>query len=343
MGVKYIRKITEDDEVPNFNEEGLRKFFLYSYDPELGWVRKPFTSDFENGKDGRVVMFRIDDKGARYNPGHQDLRLHISIYGDSFAMSRQVNDNETIAYYLSELTNSNVLNFGVGNYGADQAFLRIKREYPKNKTEKVVLAIVPEQILRITSYWKHYLEYGNHFGFKPRFELSNNGLRLIPNIMDSEEKFDHLRELIPKIKKHDYWYERKFSKDFGKEFTWDEMTKVSLDLRVKYFSDKESVKIFSGIIDLFKKYSQEQKFIPFLVFLPYKNDVSFTRENCSSFYSNFVSICSKKIDTLDLMSHLVGLDDKILNKYYSDDNDYGGHYSKEGNMYISNIIYNFLK
>lgn len=41
-------------------------------------------------------------------------------------MCREVNDNETIQYFLSNLTNSFVSNYGVGNYGLDQAVLRFE-------------------------------------------------------------------------------------------------------------------------------------------------------------------------------------------------------------------------
>ena len=70
------------------------------------------------------------------------------------------------------MTQTNVLNFGVGNYGMDQAYLRLKREYDKNRTEIVILAVVPETIVRVLNVYKHYYEYGNTFGFKPRFILS---------------------------------------------------------------------------------------------------------------------------------------------------------------------------
>ena len=33
---------------------------------------------------------------------------------------------------------------------------------------------MPETILRVHSFWKHYLEYGNTLAFKPRFEIIND-------------------------------------------------------------------------------------------------------------------------------------------------------------------------
>jgi hypothetical protein len=64
--------------------------------------------------------------------------------------------------------NLHVLNYGVGNYGFDQALLR----FEKNKhiqLEITIIGIVPETINRINSIWKHYLEFGNIYGFKPSF------------------------------------------------------------------------------------------------------------------------------------------------------------------------------
>ena len=40
---KFQWLITKDDELPEFSEEGLKKFLIHGYDSELGWVRKPNT------------------------------------------------------------------------------------------------------------------------------------------------------------------------------------------------------------------------------------------------------------------------------------------------------------
>ena len=141
----------------------------------------------------------------------------ISCYGDSFTFSRQVNDNETWCYYLSKLTKSNVLNWGIGNHGMDQALLRLEREFTKNKTKVVIMANVPDTISRVVSYWKHFYEYGNVWAFKPRYELDvNKQLRLVPNLIDKPEKFYELEKYIDELKKHDYFYKEKFLKDLIK-------------------------------------------------------------------------------------------------------------------------------
>ena len=342
MPQQFQTSITEKDEYPVFDKLGLEKFLLDGYDSELCWCRKPFTSGFEQGKYGSTI-YRINEKRARFNPSYENLPTKISIYGDSFALSRQVNDDETIAHYLSELTQTNILNFGVGNYGIDQALLRMRREYANNRTNIVIQAFVPEQILRVVSYWKHYSEYGNHFGFKPRFKLQDNQLILIPNIMNSKERFNQLIDLLPEIKKYDYWYERRFKKDFNKEYNFDQMMESNLKWRIKSYQDEECFKTLFGLIGLFKEYSQEQGFKPIVVVLPYKNDVLYIKENNSnkSYYSKFIEWSNKILLTLDLMPNLIELHE--LDYYYSDNTRYGGHYSKHGNEFVANLIHKKLK
>ncbi len=204
--------IMPKDKAPELSKKGLQKFFKQGYDSKLGWIRKPNTNKEEKSSFG-TTAYLINQKGARSNLEHETLPLKISCYGDSFTFCRQVNDNQTWEWFLSELTQSNVANFGVGNYGIDQALLRLKREYEKNPTKIVVMGVVPSTIVRILSVWKHYHEYGNTFGFKPFFRIEKGKLKYYANRIDNEDKFLTYKKEIPFFKKHDYFYKNKFSKE----------------------------------------------------------------------------------------------------------------------------------
>ena len=78
------------------------------------------------------------------------------------------------------------------------------------------MAVVPDTISRILSIWKHYSEYGNTFGFKPRFIIKNDSLVLIKNPIDDEKKYYNYTEYLEEIKKYDFFYEKKFKKDLIK-------------------------------------------------------------------------------------------------------------------------------
>jgi len=337
--------ITEKDEKPIFPREGFLKFMEHGYDHELGWCRKPGTSKQENG-----TSYHINRHGARHNPGHEKLKKVISTYGDSFVFCRQNNDNTTWQYYLSEDTRTNVLNFGVGNYGFDQALLRLKREYDNYPTKTVIIGVVPSTIVRVMCMWKHWNEYGNVFGFKPRFELNGEDLKYIP--------LNHDKEFM---KKHDYFYKRKFRKEMiripyvyhflknaRRNFKLVKLVKqnkreeammviqeINLKLRKDLFWEKEPVCTLAFLISDFIIYAEEKGFKPVLLIIPQKDDVT-----TDHFYKDFLDVFKDKpIAVVDMREHLEGKD---LDELYSDDNKYGGHPNPEGNKLIAKVLYNVL-
>src|SRR3989338_3347314 len=369
--------ITPDDELPILSKEGLDKFIKSGYDGELGWIRKPNTEKEETGKDG-ITKYHIGSRGSRKNPGHEKLPIKISFYGDSFLFARQVNDNETCQWHLSELTKTNVLNFSVGNYGLDQALLRLKREYPKNKTKVVVIGVVPSTIVRILSVWKHYNEFGNTFGFKPRFIIKKGKLELIGNPIDAESKFGAYKQYLPKIRKYDYFYKTKFkaemlsfpyfisiisspfrnfpliflifkSKWSGKEEknqVYPAPMKVIMDINLKlrrriFEGDPQSVKLLEKVVEEFLIYAKTKNFIPVLLWMPQKDDLLVIRKKKNTYYQMFINNIQKKLNVVDLTEDLINRND--LDDIFSDDTEYGGHYSRTGNKLVAEILYRELK
>ena len=371
--------IVEKDKTPILDKHGLSKFISHGFDPELGWVRKSNTSHDETGKFGKT-NWTINQFCARTNPNFDNLESNTSCYGDSFTFSRQVNDDETWVHHLSKFTNSNVINFGVGNYGVDQALLRLKREFPKYPTKIVIMGVVPETICRIVSVWKHYYEYGNTFGFKPRFILKNNSLNLIENLIDGKDKFEKYQNYLEDINRYDFFYKNKFLKEkisfpycitilknlrrnFGiinwvqkinqrkknnfdcTDIEWNTMKiimKINLDWRVKLFQDNETCELLKQILVEYANYGKKQNFKPVFIFLPQKDDILFIKKNFN-FYHNFVNEL-KKIENLfciDITKDMINI--KEIDRMFSDNNEYGGHYSKDGNQKVAELIFNELK
>jgi hypothetical protein len=376
---KFQWLITKKDENPKMEKKGLEKFIKIGYDAELGWVRKPNTSGQEIGVKGKT-KWEINQMGSRHNPEYENKKSKISCYGDSFTFCRQVNNDETWEHYLSKLENTNVTNFGVGNYGIDQSFLRLKREFQKNKTEKVILAIVPDTISRIMSYWKHYYEYGNTFAFKPKFILKDKQLHLLKNIINNEKKIYEYEKYLDELKKYDYFYLEKFKKEqikfpyffhiikngkrnlsilylvskieilkkFNKSTTkieWSPMKiimKINLKWRLKLYQNEIAKNIFTKILEEFVKMSKEEKFMPIFIIIPQKDDIIFIK-NHYNFFEKFLKNI-KKINGINVINVTEKiLENKNLDELYSDDNEYGGHLSKKGNQFLANIIHNEIK
>jgi hypothetical protein len=286
-----------------------------------------------------------------------------------------VNDNETWEHYLSKLKETNVINFGVGNYGVDQALLRMQREYQKNKTETVILGVVPDTISRIVSIWKHYSEYGNTFGFKPRFIIKDNQLQLIQNPIDETLKFHKFENYLDYIKENDFFYKNKFKKDIlnfpycitilknirrnfaiiywilkiqslknsKKDFSELErnpmkiIMRINLEWRIKLFQDKQTTTLLKKIMEEFLILSQKNNFKAILIILPQKDDVNFIKNNFH-FYEKFLKELNNlpQLQIIDVTKDFLQVTN--LDNLYSEKNEYGGHYSQKGNQKIASII-----
>jgi hypothetical protein len=189
----------------------LSRFARSRYDPELGWVNPPGTESESRNRVGETWSVHYDSAGARANPV-PFKRAIVSAYGDSFTHCDEVNDDETWPYFLSQLTRSNVQNFGVPAYGTDQAELRFEKNLARGlSTPVVILAIYDENINRIVNrYRPFYLPKARMLlAFKPRYKLVDGSLFLLrnplqPDLVGSKDLLGALE-----IARHDdYWAER---------------------------------------------------------------------------------------------------------------------------------------
>ncbi len=366
--------ITKRDELPILDQQALEKFLDYSFDPHLGWVRKPNSSGIENGQNGPIT-FHIDASGSRANLFNQMLPS-IAAFGDSYAFCRQVEDNETWEAQLAQQKGFGVLNFGVGNYGVDQALLRYESMVLPETIRVVVMGFVPETICRIQSYWKHYLEFGNTFAFKPRFTLSPDGhLILLENMVRSAEDFAVFQEKLPEIRKADGFYEQKFRlhqfrfpylfsllrnplkqsmlifavavrgvlRALGIASRWIEGIPFTLvmknNLRDAYrlYSDSKSANLLSAILLRFKDEAQRRGHIPLVVVIPQLLDLKLN-QNKTAPYRNYFGELAQQLPTLDLTEKFVNAG---FEKLYVND-QYGGHLSAEGNRLVAEAISGWL-
>lgn len=154
----------EPPEVDGYDE------YLAERDPLLGW---PAPSVFGTGE--------YDETGSRIVPAFPDTRKAcVSLYGDSFTWSGEVDPEHAWGNVLSKLLGCRVSNFGVGGYGSDQAYLRFLKQTWDDAPD-VILAHLSENILRNVNQLRGLLYAGTKFGLKPRFVLDEDGaLKAVP-------------------------------------------------------------------------------------------------------------------------------------------------------------------
>jgi hypothetical protein len=212
LRVEFPWLIGPGDVAPDIPAELADRHAHRSFDPDLGWCRRPGESGVERTDTGET-SYSVDRRGRRHSPGAGDRAAAVACFGDSFVFCRLVDDDQTWPHQLSGLLGVGVANYGVGNYGLDQALLRFERELDSIEARVVVMGVVPETIARVQSYWKHYFEYGNTLAFKPRFTAGPAGLRLHPCAVRSPADYLRYRDRLPEIQRLDGFYRRRFRRD----------------------------------------------------------------------------------------------------------------------------------
>ncbi len=206
--------ITKKDLLPEFNDELTTKYFKSLHDPVLGWLRRPGSAGEDDTVHGKT-SYSIDALGRRADSLTGEKVGRVWVFGDSFAFSRMVGDAETWPHYLGDCLGEPVDNFGVGNFGLDQATLRLERELAASERapDVVVMNIVPDTMARVHSHWKHYYEYGNILAFKPIYKLDGGKLTFHPMPIPDQAHLKNLATVLPSIQEKDIFFEAKFLKD----------------------------------------------------------------------------------------------------------------------------------
>lgn len=358
--------IEKKDEKPKFNKNNLKKFFKKSFHKNYGWDRKPLSSGFEYTD--KKTKFKISKDG--YRGDLKSKKNLISVFGDSFAFCRHVNDSMTWESILEKKLSQDVFNYGVGNFGLDQSFLKYHEFKDKISSKVIIFNVVPETIARINSYWKHYREFGNIHAFKPLLEIKDNNLKIIKNLIEKDYTESQIYEKLGEIKSKDIFFQLKFNKlsfKYPYSFTlmknFDFYSKILINLFLfkikkdkKYLNKSIKVVLKQNVLESHHMYL-EKKFYKKLenLILFMNNDLKkdkrnmviiispqlldLTTGNCKN-YQQFFKRLSRKIDCLDLTKDINNL--KNYEKLYFKD-IYGGHFNNIGNEYISGIIFKYLK
>ena len=357
--------ITKSDLNPVIDQDGLGRFIEHGWDAELGWVRKADTSHPERGADGRETRYSIDATGARTDPGMAQAPVVGIACGDSYTFCRQVNDDETWPHLMSKESGRRFANIGVGNYGIDQALLRLEREIETRRPAVVIMGVVPETICRVQGVWKHFSEYGNVFAFKPRFRLTQDGtLELLPNPVSAPEDFLRIPELLPDLKKDDRFYDLKFRRDLlrapylfhiartwrrtlplataalidklkgGGERAFVEVMKRNIELSAAQYRDPEATALMAAIVRRFAKVARDHGATPILLFIPQLLDLAYLRAG-DHFYAPFLAELAGELDVVDMGPALA---DRTADAEMFIEDRFGGHLSARGNALVAETL-----
>jgi hypothetical protein len=176
-------------------------------DSLLGWR---YTPGFDDDR------HRISAQGLRgereYAPEPAPGILRIAVFGDSFVYCNEVDTDDSWPRRLEEARpDTEVLNFGVGGYGTDQALLRYRHDGRRFSPHMAVMGFVPDDIRRNINVYRRFLSDREHPLFKPRFILEADGsLTLLPNPVYEPADYLRIRQnpgAVLAFGENDFWYQ----------------------------------------------------------------------------------------------------------------------------------------
>jgi hypothetical protein len=258
-------------EVPTKNELDIflnKKGVWCQYDPQLGYVLG--NSLPLEGIDTSNTISTTHANGARTMFMYKDKRCRINTYGNSFTQCQQVSDGETWQEYLAAHLGEPVRNYGVGGYGAYQAYLRLLREEEtKNAADNLVFYIWGDDHTRsllrcrymAIKEWNNKNEPGMKFhgNFWSNIEIDLNTGKFI------ERKNPlNTRELLYKMTDREWMYEHLkddialqlllYSDNRISDLNKENLRKLSKWLNVK-FDPTDTANLKSSVTDLLNQYS----------------------------------------------------------------------------------------
>ena len=317
-----------------------------SFSPTLGWSIK------ENGSS---KLYQANSSGIRSNKEYTltppSGLLRVSTFGDSFTHGSGVKNNETWQEIMESYdSNLEVLNFGVGGFGLDQAYLRYLEDGRQYKPHIVLIGFMSENIYRNVNTYRPFYLSGTRIPLaKPRFVIEDGELSLIPNPMQKLHDYKMLLnsdDLLSEIGANDYYYKKSYTSNV---FDWSPTVRLAsiliqklnkklpnedIIINGRYNENSEAFRVTTKIFDEFYYACIKNKSTPIILIFPNRDDViryhKQEKKRYSPLLSYFDSTGYKYIDLMD------AFEDTAVEELFV------VHYSPLVNKLVAKYILNYL-
>ncbi|MCI5056493.1 MAG: SGNH/GDSL hydrolase family protein [Flavobacteriales bacterium] len=184
------------------------------YDSLIGWIPSyNFVSEdgwYAHERNG----IRVLDSSNVIDSNNTKFR--IALFGDSYIYGDEVPFQGTIGAQLQALldTNSEILNFGIGGGGMDQALLRLKHQGKYFNPDVILFGFQPENVMRNGNIFRSIYNLNAGIPFtKPRFTKVKDEFQLINYpTMKPHQIVDSLK--LGSLKSQDVFFDQRFEQSF---------------------------------------------------------------------------------------------------------------------------------
>jgi len=317
------------------------------FDADLGWI---YTAGW---KDSTTVMNSAALRGPReYAPAPAHGTVRIAAFGDSFVYGNEVGWSDSWPAVMEQADPTlEVMNYGVGGYGVDQAFLRFQREGRALSPSVVIIGFTTDDLGRLVNVYRRFLSSQELPLFKPRFQIGEGGgLRLLSMPLRSVEDYKTLLEDPRRVRafgQHDQWYEPLVYANplYDWSATIRLMSATWIRIANRYFrrdriyageafnTGSQAFKLQVALFKAFHDSIAAAGYAPVVVFLPDRSSLTArSRGGRPRYVGLAAALDSLRIPYLDTADGFAErFNDGSIDQWFKP----GGHYSKEGNLIVA--------
>lgn len=314
------------------------------YDADLGWTNRPGSCTRDKRYCANSAGLRSDrDFSEQGAPGV----LRVSLFGDSFIHGHDVDLPGSVAPQLETALaahgiRAEALNFGVGGFGMDQAYLRYSRDGAKFETDVVVMGLQFENIgrhlmvFRLIAYPQTAIPFS-----KPRYYFEGPSLLLANKPTVSPEKIPETLASFDRspLRRFETFYTSKYEPRW---FLRSRLVAVTFDALRRRRAEAapnlgdpegEGVRVTRRILEMFRNDVRVTNRPFLLVYLPLKDNIQAQVEGRSDPAEPLVALFRQEFELVDPSSRLVA-----LARERGADAVAPGHYSAEGNRAVAEAV-----
>jgi len=323
------------------------------FDSLLGWRYRPGY---------QTVDHLISMQGLRgerlYDPTPPPGVLRVAAFGDSFVYGNEVKTHQSWPALLERRApDIEILNYGVGGYGVDQAFLRFLTEGSDFKPHVVVMGFVTDDMSRLTNVYRPFRSAYEWPLVKPRYTVAGAELTFYPppltHVTDYEAFLNGTRA-ITELGTRDEWYEPLVYDNtaYNLSATVRLLSHLWIRLRGRYFdpdrlfdgsvfnTQSEAFAIQMALFREFVDSARNRGFAPLIVLLP-------DRESLAQVANGGLSIQAPLAQALDsaglpYLELVTAFGDGVTERERREWFMPGRHYSEAGNRQIAKALGDFL-
>jgi hypothetical protein len=314
--------------------------------PDFGWI---YIANFESVEHNMnsAAMRSLREYAPEVPPGIR----RVAAYGDSFVFCNEVLDPECWPASIETTWNAEVLNFGVGGYGADQALMRYRAEGAAFKHDVAILGITAMMAPRVVSRYRRFQEMADGPWFKPRLFLQGDRLESVPAPLKSIadlERFLATPEATLEFGKGDTWYESavfesplyRFSRAYRlvhfaisrlyRRYWWRD----AIFRQSRLNPESEAFRLLERLVQEFAETACARGAEIAVLMLPSRADIELYREMKQSSYDPLIDrVKAMGINVIDV-APAISESGKPLDELFAK----GGHFTPAGNTIVAGVV-----